>query len=48
MTNDKFRQFGKNKIIIVKALLNQNISYRLHPNILLTNNTTFLEIYDKV
>jgi hypothetical protein len=46
--NDKFINFGYNKIIIVKAVNNKNSSYMLHQNILLNNNTTFREYYDKI
>lgn len=48
MANDKFLNFGKYKIIIIKAVINQNLSYMLHHNVLLDNNTTFKEYYDKV
>jgi DNA polymerase type B, organellar and viral len=48
MSNPKFTEFGNNKIIIVKAIINQNLSYSLHHNILLNNKTTFNEYYGKV
>lgn len=48
MSNHKFKEFGKNKIIIVKAVINHNLSYMLHPNILLTNQTTFKEYYEEI
>ena len=48
MTNDKFINFGFHKVIIVKAVINPKLSFMLHHNILLTNNTLFKEYYDKV
>lgn len=48
MANDKFINFGNYKIIIVKAVFNLNFSYMRHHNVLLDNNTTFKEYYDKV
>lgn len=48
MNNSKFLKFGNNKIIFVKAVINHNLSYMLHPNILLTNYTTFKEYYEEI
>ena len=44
MVNTDFTNFGVNKIIIITALID-GYQYNLHPNTILTNNTTFEEYY---
>ena len=47
MTNERFKSFGSNKIIIVSATVyGREFSY--HHNVLLTNNTTFEEYYHAI
>lgn len=47
MNNDKFRDFGFYKIIIISAIVKGG-EYNFHHNILITNNTSFEDYYDKV
>ena len=47
MKNPDFLKFGKNKIVIITAILD-GIQYNFHSNTLLTNNTTFEKYYSDV
>jgi hypothetical protein len=47
MNNDRFINFGFNKVIITSSVINSS-EYSFHHNILLTNNTTFDEYYNQV
>ena len=47
MNNDKFKDFGFYKIIIITAIVN-NSEYNFHHNVLITNNTSFEDYYDEV
>ena len=47
MKNPDFLKFGKNKIVIITAILD-SIQYNFHSNTLLTNNTTFEKYYSDV
>nr|YP_009344391.1 hypothetical protein [Pleurotus eryngii]APT42206.1 hypothetical protein [Pleurotus eryngii] len=47
MNNEKFRDFGFYKIIIITAIVNSG-EYNLHHNVLITNNTSFEDYYDQV
>lgn len=47
MNNEAFTSFGKNKVIITTSVIN-NREYNFHPNVLLTNNTTFAEYFSDV
>ena len=47
MNDDKFKNFGFNKIIITSGVIN-NREYSYHHNVLLTNNTTFEQYYNQV
>jgi hypothetical protein len=40
MTSKQFLEFGEYKIIIVNARI-KNISFNLHPNVLIKNDTSF-------
>jgi len=45
ITNDEFLEFGFQKIIILSCTLDDNKTYNLHSNILISNDTTFEEYY---
>ena len=47
MNNDKFRDFGFYKIIIITAIVNSS-EYNFHHNVLITNNTSFEDYYNEV
>ena len=47
MKNPDFLNFGKNKIVIITAILD-GIQYNFHSNTLLTNNTSFEKYYSDV
>lgn len=47
MGNDKFLNFGFNKVIIVSCLVNEQ-EYSFHHNVLITNETIFDEYYAQV
>jgi hypothetical protein len=47
MGEETFRNFAKYKVIIVSAYA-EGQEFNYHHNILLTNNTTFEQYYDKV
>jgi hypothetical protein len=47
MNDDTFINFGKYKVIIVSAIVDDQ-EFNYHHNILLTNNTTFDQYYEKV
>jgi hypothetical protein len=47
MSNDKFLEFGSKKIIITTALIN-GTEFNFHHNVLINNNTSFMEYYYKV
>lgn len=47
MDNETFINFGKYKVIIVSAIVDGD-EFNFHHNILITNNTTFEQYYNKV
>ena len=47
MGNERFINFGKQKVIIVSALI-KGEEFSFHHNILITNSTTFSEYYKEV
>lgn len=47
MNDGTFKNFGKYKVIIVSAIVD-NVEFNYHHNILLTNNTSFDQYYEKV
>ena len=47
MSNEKFLEFGSKKVIITTALINGS-EFSFHHNVLITNNTSFIEYYYKV
>jgi hypothetical protein len=47
MTNKDFLKFGEHKVIIVNGKI-KNETFNLHHNILIKNNTTFEEYWDKI
>jgi hypothetical protein len=47
MNNDRFINFGFNKVIITSSVINGS-EYSYHHNILITNKTTFNEYYNQV
>lgn len=51
LNNPEFTDFGKNKIIIATCLSHSQgftVEYNLHPNILITPSTSFVEYFNKV
>jgi|ERR1700734_890640 len=46
-SNDKFLNFGNNKIIYVTGIY-ENIEFALHSNVYINNDTTFKEYYDSI
>jgi len=47
MSDDKFINFGKYKVIIVSGISNDE-EFNFHHNVLITNNSSFEQYYDKV
>jgi hypothetical protein len=47
MSNKQFLEFGNKKVIITTALIKDS-EFSFHHNILITNETTFMEYYNKV
>lgn len=47
MNNDRFINFGSNKVIITSCVIN-GVEYSYHHNILLTNKTTFNDYFNQV
>jgi len=47
LANERFTKFGERKIIITSAIIN-NSEFSYHPNVLITNKTTFEEYYEEV
>jgi hypothetical protein len=47
MNNDRFINFGFNKIIIVSVIIHSQ-EYSFHHNVLINNNTTFEDYYNQV
>ena len=47
MNEESFINFGKYKVIIVSAIIDDQ-EFNFHHNILLTNNTTFEQYYEKM
>jgi hypothetical protein len=47
MSDIRFTSFGNNKVIITTAFIN-GTDFSFHHNVLITNNTTFIEYYDKI
>ena len=47
MNNIDFTSFGEHKVLIITAIIG-DIEYNFHPNIYLSNNTSFEEYYDNV
>lgn len=47
MSDETFINFGKYKVIFVTALINEQ-EFNFHHNILITNNTSFEQYYEKV
>ena len=47
MSDSRFTSFGNKKVIITTAFINGR-DFSFHHNILITNDTTFIEYYDKV
>lgn len=47
MNNERFLGFGSKKVIITTALIN-GTEFSFHHNVLITNNTSFIEFYYKV
>jgi hypothetical protein len=47
MNDDTFIKFGKYKVMIVSAIVDDQ-EFNYHHNILITNNTTFEQYYEKV
>jgi deoxyhypusine synthase len=47
ISDETFKNFGKYKVIIISAIYEKQ-EVNFHPNILLTNNTSFEEYYNKV
>lgn len=47
INNDRFIQFGKYKVIFVTALIDDQ-EFNFHHNVLITNNTSFEQYYEKV
>ena len=47
MNNVDFTSFGEHKVLIITAIIG-DIEYNFHPNIYLSNNTSFEEYYDNV
>lgn len=51
MNNNDFIEFGVNKILIAVCVAEDQgfqVEYNLHPNILINNNTTYQEYYNKI
>lgn len=48
MNSKDFLNFGYNKVIIVRAKMNDTFTFSFHHNILINNNTTFNDYYDMV
>jgi hypothetical protein len=47
MNNKEFLDFGEHKVIIVSGKI-KNETFNLHHNILIKNNTTFEEYWNKI
>lgn len=47
MADDTFKNFGKFKVIIVVGIV-EGLEFNYHQNILLSNNTSFVQYYNKV
>jgi hypothetical protein len=47
MTDYTFKNFGNKKIIIISAIVD-GVEFNYHHNVLITNNTTFEQYYNKV
>jgi hypothetical protein len=47
MNNERFTNFGFNKVIITSSVV-YNREYSFHHNVLINNNTTFEEYYEQV
>jgi hypothetical protein len=47
MNDEKFKNFGVNKVIIITALINGE-EFSFHHNILINNTTTFEEYYNEI
>ena len=48
ITDSSFRKFGEKKVIIINATTNLSGEEGLHPNVLITNTTTFEDYYSRV
>jgi hypothetical protein len=48
MNNKEFLKFGFNKVILVRAKMNETLTFSFHHNILINNNTTFNDYYNVV
>jgi hypothetical protein len=48
MNSNDFLNFGYNKVIIVRAKMNDTFTFSFHHNILINNSTTFNDYYDMV
>jgi len=48
ITDSSFRNFGEKKVIIINATTNLSGEEGLHPNVLITNTTTFEDYYSRV
>ena len=48
ITDSSFRNFGEKKVIIINATTNLSGEEGLHPNVFITNTTTFEDYYSRV
>ena len=48
LTDPTFRNFGEKKVIIINATTNLSGEEGLHPNVFITNTTTFEDYYSRV
>jgi len=48
LTDSTFRNFGEKKVIMISATTNLSCEAGLHPNVLITNTTTFEDYYNRV
>ena len=48
MSNEEFKSFGFQKIIILSCVLNDYKEFNLHSNVLIDNDTTFVDYYSEI
>ena len=48
ITDSSFRNFGEKKVIIINATTNLSGEEGLHPNVFITNTTTFEDYYSRI